>query len=286
MRVLRGSQTHGLAGMSAVTETATVRLLRPLLETDPAQLREFLTASSVDWVEDPSNHDLHALRPRLRPQLRQSLAATPMQRTALRHALSAVARLRAREEAQTAAELAVRVTIWPEGFALLSPGRISPAALRCLIQTIAGAPYPPSPAQVSDLAARPGPATLAGVRVIAAGRYGDGLLIVREEAAVADPVPATNGTIWDNRFRLVAENGLPSGTIIGKLGADAPCFRRSSDLPSAVLRTLPAIRIGKVLAAVPQIGYGSPDHDVQVATLFSPRRPAGGPCFTPTLQVT
>ena len=31
MRVLRGSQTHGLAGMAALRETATLRLLRPLL---------------------------------------------------------------------------------------------------------------------------------------------------------------------------------------------------------------------------------------------------------------
>ena len=56
--------------------------------------------------------------------------------------LSGVGRLRADEEAETAAELAERATIRPEGFALLSPGRISEAVLFNLVQTIGGAAYP------------------------------------------------------------------------------------------------------------------------------------------------
>src|SRR6202034_809792 len=66
MRVLRRSQTHGLAGMPALRETAGLRLLRPLLGIDPARLRHFLLARGIDWVEDPSNRDMRALRPRVR----------------------------------------------------------------------------------------------------------------------------------------------------------------------------------------------------------------------------
>jgi tRNA(Ile)-lysidine synthase len=277
MRVLRGSQTHGLAGMAALRETATVRLLRPLLGIEPADLRDFLTASGVDWVEDPSNRDQRALRPRLR----QGLMAASAGELSFLDALSAAGRLRQREEAAAAAELARCATIRPEGFALLSPGRIGVEALRSLIRTIGGSPYSPSPEQISDLAAEPRPATVAGVRILPAGRLGDGMLLVREEAAIGPPVPASNGAIWDGRFRLIVRNGLPVGASIGKLGADAIRLRRGSGLPSAVLRTLPAIRIGETLASVPFLGYGCQENDVRMTTLFSPGRPAAGAAFVP-----
>ena len=56
----------GLAGMATIVETAYVRLLRPLLRVAPGRLRDILTEAGVAWAEDPSNLDMHALRPRLR----------------------------------------------------------------------------------------------------------------------------------------------------------------------------------------------------------------------------
>jgi tRNA(Ile)-lysidine synthase len=275
MRVLRSSQTHGLAGMSALRETAGVRLIRPLLRIGPTMLRQLLTERDVGWVEDPSNQDLRALRPRLR----DALSSAPQAATDLSDALRSVGNLRRREEEAIAAELVRRATIRPEGFALLSPGRIGPAALRSLVQTIAGACYPPGHAQITELAARPRAATVAGVRIFSAGRLGDGMLVVREEAAIGAPVPASHGLIWDRRFRVVARRGVPTGASIGKLGADATRFRGCSDLPSAILRTLPAIRIGEVLASVPHLGYDGPANDLPMTLLFAPEKPAAGPGF-------
>jgi tRNA(Ile)-lysidine synthase len=274
MRVLRGTQTQGLAGMSALRETTSLRLLRPLLEVEPARLRDFLTAFGIGWVEDPSNQDRRATRPRLR----QHLAPHTWDKTGLTQAIGAVARLRSREEIETATELASRATIRPEGFALLSPGRIGSAALGSLVRTVGGMGYPASPDQISDLAAQPKPATVAGVRIMPAGRFGNGWLILREEAAIAEPVGAVPDMIWDNRFRVI---GHHAGTMIGKLGVDAVRFRGGSDLPSAVLRTLPALRIGKVLAAVPHLGYVSSEDDVRATVLFMPPKPVAGPCFVP-----
>jgi tRNA(Ile)-lysidine synthase len=277
MRVLRGSRTHGLAGMSALHETAGLRLLRPLLEVAPELLRSLLTEIGANWVEDPSNQDTHAMRPRLRHRL---AGQTPGE-TGLPQAITAVGRVRAREEAETARELASRAAIRPEGFALLSAGRIGSAALSSLVRTIGGSAYPASPDQISDLAAQPRPATVAGVRIIPAGRFGEGWLIVREEAAIMEPVEALPETIWDNRFRLLGLGTSPDGGTIGKLGSDAARFRTGSDLPSAVLRTLPARRVGKVLAAVPHLGYASDENDVRMTVVFSPRKPVAGPCFVP-----
>ncbi len=275
MRVLQGSQTHGLAGMSALVESAGLRMVRPLLGVEPALLRDFLVAARVSWIEDPSNRDMRALRPRLRRNLpREAPAGDELQR-----AMSAVGRLRAREEAETAAEIAARATIRPEGFAVLSPGRIGPGALGALIRTIGGAAYPAEPASVNRLAAHPNPATIGGVRIMPAGRLGNGLLIVREEAAVMRPLPAEPDVIWDKRFRLVAGGLLPAGATIGKLGDDAARFRGISALPSVVLRTLPTLRFGNFLANVPHLGYSNGSDDVKMTVVFTPPQPVAGSCF-------
>src|SRR5208337_2393851 len=101
MRVLRGSHTHGLAGMAALRRTHGLRLLRPLLAIAPELLRRFLIERGTAWVEDPSNQNLRALRPRLRHLLADHLHGTAV--PTLLDAISAVGRLRACEEAQTAA---------------------------------------------------------------------------------------------------------------------------------------------------------------------------------------
>ncbi|PPQ26805.1 tRNA lysidine(34) synthetase TilS [Rhodopila globiformis] len=279
MRILRNSGTHGLAGMAASREVDGLRLLRPLLAFPPKLLRHYLTERGIGWIEDPSNRDLRAQRPRLRQLFTGTLSEPTL--LALTQAISGVGRLRADEEAETAAELAERAAIHPEGFALLSPGRISEAALSNLVQTIGGAAYPPSPAQIAPLAAEPKPATLGGVRILPAGRLGPGWLVVREEAAIAPPIDATPGAVWDNRFRLIVTKGSLAGATIGKLGADAARFRARSNLPSIVLRTLPAIRLGKIVAAVPHLGYGIREDDVQIAVPFVPVTPVAGSRFVP-----
>jgi tRNA(Ile)-lysidine synthase len=277
MRVLRGSRTHGLTGMASLRETATVRLLRPLLGIEPTSLQRYLVAHGIAWVEDPSNQDQCALRARLRLGLGAAERSAP----AISQALASVGALREREEAAAAGELAERATIRPEGFALLSFGRIGAAALGSLVRTIGGACYKPNPAQIADLAARPRPATMAGVRVLPAGRLGDGLLVVREEAAIGEPVAASDGVVWDNRFRLIAGRSPPAGAMIGRLGHDAAKLRGVSDLPSAVLRTLPAVRVGGVLASVPNIGYACHENDRGMTLLFNPEEPVAGACFVP-----
>ena len=279
MRVLRSSRADGLAAMAAASEMPSVRLLRPLLRFEPGALRRYLTDRGVSWIEDPSNRDQRALRPRLR----QGFAGTSP--AILSHAVSLAGRERTRADFATATMLARMATIRPEGFALITGGRLHEAALSSLIRTIGGAPYPPDPDLIADLAARPRPMTLAGVRIARAGRLGGregaSLLIMREEAAVQAPVEARADTVWDNRFRLRADRTPPAGGTIGKLAGDAVRFRGVSDLPASVLRTLPALRFGKVLAAVPHLGYVDTEHNLKMMVIFSSPKPAAGACFRP-----
>lgn len=277
MRVLRGSRNEGLAGMSALRVSQGVRLLRPLLAAHPSQLRHLLAERGVAWVEDPSNRNPRALRNRLR----MGLADRPWQ--AFLRAIAAAGAARAAEEAAIAGILAERAVVYAEGYARLMPGPLPPGALAQLLAAIAGAAYPPDPDRVAALAAHPGPATLHGARIMPAGRLGPGWLVVREEAAIAAPVPAAQETCWDSRFRLTFSAPPPPSGWIGRLGEDAARFRRRSDLPSAVLRTLPALRIGKTVAAVPHLGYGCTVNDLVMTATFAPPRPLDGPPFLPAI---
>lgn len=269
MRVLRNSDLPGLAGMAALRETATLRLLRPLLGLPPLMLRAYLRQHGVAWVEDPSNRDRRALRPRLRT----TLDGTAIELT---HAARVAGVCRARQEQVDADELAQRIEIRPEGFALLSPGRVRPGTMRALLRTIAGAAYAVSPQHISELAADPGPATLAGVRILPAGRLGSGWMIVREERAIHGPAPAVSGITWDGRFRILLRPPIPTGCQIGRLGDAAPRFRRQSSLPAAVLRTLPALwQNGRVLS-VPHLDYAVSEAPVLHALFMPPAALASG----------
>jgi tRNA(Ile)-lysidine synthase len=279
IRALGGSGVAGLAGMAALVETAPVRILRPLLATQPECLRATLISAGMEWVEDPSNVDAMALRPRLRTA-RRDHSGRGSATIALGAAAAALAGQRAETDRKVAESLAARASLRPEGYCRLSVGErgrdtdIDPHALSALLQTIAGAPYPPPTASVMSLAAALKPATLAGVRLLPARRLGPGLLVVREAAAMAPPIAARPGAIWDGRFRLLTEARPPSGAMLGALGADAARLRKASDLPAAVLQTLPAIRLAGKLHAVPHLLYPHAQACDAVPLVFSPPHPA------------
>ncbi len=281
MRVLRGSRNDGLAGMSALRETQGVRLLRPLLNVHPARLRDDLRERGIAWVEDPSNRDMRALRPRLRAGLCRMQCRMPWD--TLLSAIAEAGERRVREEAAVAACIADRATLHPEGFALVRADRLLPNALSALVAAVAGAPYPPDPDVVAGLAAYLAPATLHGVRIMPAGRLGQGWLIVREETFIQPPVPAAPAVLWDGRFVLRTGGVLPETAAIGKLGYDAAGLRHLTRLPSVVLRTLPALRIGKKVAAVPHLRYVDSVNTLQMTVTFAPSRPVDAPIFMPAV---
>ncbi len=288
IRVLGGSQSRGLAAMAALVETDRVRVLRPLLTIQPTCLRQMLTTRGLAWVEDPSNRDRHALRARLR--LLRAETDDPAT-DALLSAAHAAGQARAAEDRAVAEELASRATIRPEGFAILSPGPLSVAAFAALVQAIGGRDYPGRSERLAALARAPRPATVAGIRLMPAGRLGDGLLMVREYAAIGAPVSPVQGAVWDGRFRIVRGDGLTDSMVVDALGDDAARFRNVSGLPASVLRTLPAIRArnvrespkssrdGNFLVEVPHLSYPHGAQEACPRLVFSPPRPVAGAPF-------
>jgi tRNA(Ile)-lysidine synthase len=278
IRTLGGSGPSGLAAMASLFETPTLRILRPLLVIRPWRLRALLVAAGLAWIEDPSNADPAALRPRLR-MLRRDRDGGGSATAALLVASVASGQRRADEESRVAVDLSERASFHPEGFCLLSAGPIPPRALAALLQTVAGAGFPPPTEAVAALAGAPRPATLGGVQLLPAGRLGAALMMVREAAAMAPAIPARPGALWDGRFRLGRHAIIPEGASLGALGDDAARLRRVSALPAAVLRTLPVLRLDANLLAVPHLRYPDPDTCACFPVSFYPPLPAAAAPF-------
>lgn len=236
MRLARGSGPVGLAAMAALVETASVRLLRPLLTVDPDGLRAFLADAGQRWTEDPANADTRFMRARIRASL-PAIAAegvTP-------EVLARFARRQRRDaEALATAETALLARVCrlhPTGFAWLERAPLAaaatPVALRALgwiLTLIGGRPYRPAALKLARLlqevvVGEARAATLGGCCV---RRQGERLLVCRE----ARNLPGTlrierqhrgQELIWDNRFALrlsVSESDPAEPVWLAPLGAD------------------------------------------------------------------
>jgi len=223
MRARRGA--GGAEGMASWAARDGVVLLRPLLGVRPAALRAYLMAEGMGWIEDPSNESMRFERVRVR---RSGIVATPEAPEA-RQVL----------EVEAAAFLARHASIRPEGYAILDAAAVPVAALGGLLRVIGGREHAPRQAALHALGVKLRPATLGGVRILAAPRLG-GWLLAREPAGMAPPVPAVAGTVWDHRFVLDTAPG--PGQTLGGLGAEAVKFKGFNGLPSLVLRAMPCLR--------------------------------------------
>ncbi len=265
LRALHGSAAAGRAGMAAIQRHGDIALLRPLLGTPRAALLALLRARAIGWVEDPSNTNLAAERARLRVAIGEPDGLGP--RTAhLCAAAAGWAERRMQTEQEVARWLAGHAMLHPALFARLPDGPWPAPALSALLRWAGAAPYPPPAAGVATLAAAPRPATIGGARLL---RWRDGWVVAREAAAMAPPVPARAGAVWDGRFRLAA--GLPAG-LLSLGGCGDAVSRARAHPPAAVVAVMPALRWADGSVSVPHLGVGPP-----APALFAcPPNPAAG----------
>jgi tRNA(Ile)-lysidine synthase len=276
-RALRGSGPDGLAAMAPVRDAGAVLVLRPLLGVAPAALEAVVAAAGIAPVRDPSNRDPRFTRIRLRAAIGDPDGTGPGV-AALAEAASAFAARRGRLAAAVAVRMALAAEIRPEGFAWIDPGAlgrddVAAAALRRLVRLVGGAGFAPGRGRAAALLAA-GEGTLGGAWLRpAAGRR---LLLARDPGALAPPVEARPGAIWDGRFRLAGPGR--AGWWIGALGGDAAALRGGTALPAAVLRALPAIRDTQgALAAVPALLYPGAEACLRFGMIFAGREISGRP---------
>ncbi len=309
MRLRRGSGVAGLAAMAAIRETATARLLRPLLAVPPGRLRAVLVARNQPWIEDPSNRDPIYQRTLVRNAL-PGLAVAGVTEESLAAVAVRMGRARMALEHAAAALLSRCARLHPAGYGLLddrvlaaAPGEIGLRALARILACVGGRAYEPAAEKLERSFARliversATAGTLAGCLFLR--RRDGGLLVCREERGLPVPVAVEPGTVttWDRRFAVeVAATATATPTATGKRATElrlvplgtagwhevtrAPSGVRRRPMPREAGVVLPALADREGILDVAHLGYrrpGSNPGDGSFAhAVFRPPTPASG----------
>lgn len=214
MRAARGaaSPRRGLSGMAeAVLYERVIWIARPFLGLRRMDIRTFLQAHAIDWIEDPTNADRHYERVRVRQSLRASVPDAPLTDPGV------LART----------DLARQAAFWVSTHASLHHGsvvRIARAAgqadlpvmnfaLAGLVAVIGGKPDGVGGDALARLCAlfKGGTAGRMTLGRVLAVLNRDGLFLVREGRGLPDPVTLAPGEacVWDGRFHICNENVFP-----------------------------------------------------------------------------
>jgi len=259
MRLSRAAGVSGLSAMAAMRTEDGIDLLRPMLSIPRAQLRSFLAAEGIGWIDDPSNQDSRFDRIKTRSALSQldqiGITAETLTRVAdnlaqAREALAQYAQVSARRLVQVSGgDLCV-----DHGDLLALPMEIQRRMIVAAVAWIAGQGYPPRQGAVDQ-----------ALNAVAAGRtttIGGCLLvpmrektwICRELRAVADQI-AQPGTLWDNRWIVTGPS--EQGRKIRALGEDGIAqVENWRDLgkPRAALLSTPSVWSGQTMLSAPLAG--------------------------------
>jgi tRNA(Ile)-lysidine synthase len=256
MRRERGDG-RGLAGVAPATlYDGAIWMVRPLLGLPRAALRAHLTEAGLRWIEDPSNEKEEYERVRAR----KSLAGDDEDRIVA--ALLEQGRHAARERTETgrrAADLIRGHGSLPAPGLVRLDGRFfqdgdavaARLAFRLVLAAVGGREHLPEATRAralyERLAAGPGRGTLGGA---VADRRKAAVFVHREaRAGWTGAAPAVPGTLWDGRYRIVAER-LPENAMVESLGktlaeARARGFEASAPPPlvRAALAAEPMIHV-------------------------------------------
>lgn len=216
-------------------------LLRPLLAERRADLRDWLEARGIDWIEDPANTDIRYGRSRARLALAEGAGAGVPQQD------------------RSAPADGITADEWGVIRAARDTG---PRALAFGLVVAGGGPRPPRGDRLARLAERivageNFTAGLAGARLIAEA---GGLTLVREAGdyrrrgePVLDLTPGVEA-VWDGRFALTVDE--PGWWVVPLVGRASRLGREDravvAGLPTAVRPGLPVLirddETGPVLA--------------------------------------
>jgi len=259
MRLAREAGLEGLAGMRAQFAAEGVLWLRPLLRVSRADLRAYLMARGVGWIEDPSNANARFDRVKARQAL-QALAPLGIGGANLGHVIDHLARA---EQAlggvlTRLAEAHVHtscgdVVIAAEAFDQAFEPELQRRLINAALMWVSGAEYPPRAAKVMYFLAtwrKRRDRTLHGCRITTT----DSEIRVTREAAAVAALRVPIAQIWD---RWQIEGPQTGGIDIAALGAEglgAVKNWRATGLPRASLLASPAIWCGETLVAAPLAG--------------------------------
>ncbi|CCV10981.1 tRNA lysidine(34) synthetase TilS [Mesorhizobium sp. STM 4661] len=240
---------RGLAGMAPSTlYDWQTWIIRPLLGTRRAALREILRRAKIGWVEDPTNEDDTFERPRIRAAL---AAGDGGQRMDGALALASRAAAEREQLGRRAAALIRRYASQPAaGLIRLDPDLVASGddqaavhALRVLLATVGGVAFLPDQARSEVLFDRlrgePFRATLSRTAVDARRT---GVFLRRENRNLPPAAPAEQNVFWDGRRRITLSDKsdalLIASLSIAPLGAASAAKRATAadGTPSSLVR--------------------------------------------------
>ncbi|MQX13414.1 tRNA lysidine(34) synthetase TilS [Sinorhizobium terangae] len=212
MRSARGEgEGPGSAGMaSAVLYGRRIWVLRPFLGLSRADIRAFLTARGVEWLDDPSNANPLFERVRVRTELKASQEAPVAPWSAAQRAASS-----ARAAALIERHVRVHETVVAE-VAAAQAGNMSDTdwrrALLSVAAVLGGRNHLPGHATIERIAGFV-QAGIAG-RMTAGGvvydRRPNGLYLYREARSLSDCVVGPGeANVWDGRFSVTNGGRYP-----------------------------------------------------------------------------
>ena len=251
MGLARSAGLAGLSGMRPAFDMGNVHVLRPLLMAGRDELRVWLQAEGIGWIDDPTNDNDRFARIKARKALTElaplgitaeRLAEVAGHLASAQTALSAqVAEVAARHMVAEAGALRIATGLWSEPYELQR--QVVVAGLLWLT----AADYPPRAADLARLIqamAAGRHATLAGCRA----RSG---WLMREPRAVGGPVPV--GQLWDKRWRVTG----PAAQVraLGSEGLRQAKDWRGTGLPREVLAVTPGVWDEDRLLSAPLAGF-------------------------------
>ncbi|MDZ4096890.1 MAG: tRNA lysidine(34) synthetase TilS, partial [Paracoccaceae bacterium] len=268
----REAGLDGLCGMRPRWQEAGLEWGRPFLAQTRADLRRYLGARGIGWIDDPSNEDDHYTRVRARKVL-AALAPLGITSAGLNAVAGHLASVRASMDwalagavAQIVRTEAGEVIVDRAGFDAL-PAEFARRLVIAALRWVSGAGYAPRAAAVQRVqeAVQAGrDCTLWGCRIRATGQQ---VRIYREARAVVGVVCDT-GQLWDGRWRL--EGPHAQGLQVRALGAAGLLlckeWRKIGVSRGAALAS-PAIWRGNVLICAPLAGFGG-DWAARIVTSF------------------
>lgn len=311
LRVERGSGVDGLAAMAKISSRNGIRILRPLLDIKPEEIRKYLKNIGQNWIEDPTNQNMHYKRNKIRKTL-DSLKTINHQPSTINHICETaenMARARIALEEITAQKMVECVDIFPAGYCLIKPEEFlsltEEIALRILsatLATISGNEYKPRFEDLLRLMAAIknsgfSGATLWGCRIYSIkNKMMGGVIAVTRELNSVSPgimVNPQESLMWDSRF-MVKTNSKLLVAALGKeiatrlLKEHPELFKLN--MPKPVLYTLPAffainhktstINSIENLVSIPHIGYvGKSSKKIETNCIFRPAKPLAGAAF-------
>lgn len=271
MRALRTAADDGvgLSGMAdAVLLDRRYWLLRPLLCCRRADIRAFLDARSIGWIDDPTNSDMAYERPRIRTALATGRDASPGGQTV------AIARRRLSDAAagllQRHATVHRHVLAQIGRHALAADADVLRHALDHLARILGGRVRGPGRDSIDRVMAflhggAPGRTTLG--RVVFDLRR-DGLYLMRENRDIPSlVVPAGETRLWDERFEISNRGDTTFSVAAAGAGNEADAAHLFPTAPLGIAK-----KAARVLPRISADGAVAPAQpaDVEVLPVLGP----------------